>query len=87
MRFHSSQELNGLRASLVRSAGSRRIWVCGGPGCVANGSEEVLRAFKAELARSHNAAAALSEDGCACGQAGLTGCTGPCELGPVIQSI
>ncbi|MDR1081511.1 MAG: 4Fe-4S dicluster domain-containing protein [Deltaproteobacteria bacterium] len=79
MRLKSIEELRALRRELAESpAPERRLWVCGGPGCLASGALEVFRAVEA---------ACLAE-GMADGvrfRADLSGCLGLCERGPLVE--
>lgn len=93
MYFHDIDELSRYRASLVEAGPpARSVWVCGGPGCAANGSEDVYRAFCEALAiRSADGSAGRAVDlffKRDCGReeitTGLSGCMGPCEFGPIV---
>ncbi len=71
---------------------TRRVVVCGGTGCVANGSLEVLQAFVDEMeARGLNAVTELKsehEDEAEDGEKTLvstSGCQGFCQMGPLVR--
>lgn len=93
MKFTDMNVLGEYRAGLGNRASSEHtIWVCGGPGCVAGGSENLYEALRNEIGASA-AGNSLRErvsvffsggDVCAKTAVGLTGCMGPCELGPVV---
>ena len=53
------------------AAQKKRVLVCAGPGCLANGAEKILDAF-----RSHSIEAVGTT---------RTGCHGFCEVGPVVR--
>ena len=54
----------------------RHILICGGPGCKASNSDNILKAFNEEIVRLN-----LQEDV----KVIMTGCFGFCAKGPVIE--
>ena len=76
-RLSSPQELEALRASIIKSRDAQKpcITVCGGTGCHSFGSEDVTGAFKKEIKRQ-NLGAKIDIK--------VTGCHGFCEKGPVV---
>jgi NADH-quinone oxidoreductase subunit F len=69
---------------------TRRVVVCGGTGCVANGSLEVLDAFVREIEdRGLNAVAGLKAETEPCAESGtlvsFSGCQGFCQMGPLVR--
>ncbi len=69
-----------------RAAIARRVIVCGGTGCVANGSLKVFAALKNELeSRNLKVVLELGHDGCG-GDVFLShsGCQGFCQAGPLV---
>lgn len=93
MKFLNRNELGRHRASLAGApAAGRSVWVCGGPGCLACGSKGLFDALQSELAAKtrdtslKDRVKAFFSAGDICPQtsAGMTGCMGPCELGPVV---
>ena len=79
MRLESPERLEDHRRELLkRPAPERRLWVCGGPGCLASGGRRVLEALKAEaLSRGLGGSVKFRVD--------LTGCLGLCERGPLAE--
>lgn len=80
MRFNDVISLEKYRLELInRPGGDRRLWVCGGPGCLAAGGLDVLRALKEE-AKGYglSSAIAFSVD--------LSGCQGLCQRGPLVAA-
>lgn len=73
----TADQLEVLRQSLrrERDPAAPTITVCGGTGCLANGSERVVKAFKKEL---HKQGLEATVDFV------TTGCPGFCERGPVV---
>ncbi len=96
MRFKTLSEFRSFKNQLSK-AGNRgkEIWVCGGPGCVANGSLAVLEEFRRQIDREksdapsssfwQNIKANIRHDGDENIKTGLTGCMGPCENGPIVH--
>lgn len=78
-RLSSLDELRAYRAS-VADDGARtpHIWVCGGTGCLAWGSLDVLEAIRRAIGESREAVTA----GLRCEHAG---CHGQCERGPLVE--
>lgn len=80
-RLQSLEELTRLRddARKRRSEKSahvqHQIFICAGGGCIASGALEVEKALRAEVQRQGVQAKTAI---------GLTGCMGPCALGPVV---
>ncbi|MDR2612810.1 MAG: 4Fe-4S binding protein [Deltaproteobacteria bacterium] len=79
MRLGSTDDLRALRRELAARPGpKRRLWVCGGPGCLASGAQEVFRAVEeACRAQGLGGASGLRAD--------LSGCLGLCERGPLAE--
>ncbi|QSZ67548.1 4Fe-4S dicluster domain-containing protein [Methanofollis aquaemaris] len=78
MRFDTIKDLEEYRAGLLASAPDvPHIWVCAGPGCLANGSMEIYEAFMA-YADEHDLKAEIDL------KAEATGCQGLCERGPLV---
>ena len=92
-RNHRTERLEALAAAYRRTseAVGRRVIVCAGTGCVANGSLEVAAAFEREIAAADldvitrlereetadNATVHLSE----------SGCQGFCQMGPLVTIL
>ncbi|MDH4033670.1 MAG: NADH-quinone oxidoreductase subunit NuoF [candidate division Zixibacteria bacterium] len=79
MRIENPQQLEKLRESCQTQLGkqTRKLLVCCGPGCLANGSQAVSDAFKAAIEKNKIkdfTVEALKE----------TGCHGFCEQGPLV---
>jgi NADH-quinone oxidoreductase subunit F len=74
-RMHSASDLEARREAIVASRDPNRtcVTVCGGTGCRVYGSERVINALRAEIARN-----GLEAD------VRMTGCHGFCEQGPVM---
>jgi NADH-quinone oxidoreductase subunit F len=79
MRFSEASELTGYAEALKsRPAPRRRLWVCGGPGCLAAGGAAVHDALlKASRARGIEGSVEYRTD--------TTGCLGLCERGPLVE--
>ena len=74
LRFNSPEELLSHIERLERKASKApRLWVCGGPGCLAAGSGKTLEALRKEAEK-----AGFPEG------ARPTGCLGLCQRGPLI---
>ncbi len=76
-KIKSSQELEKLRKSILagRKPDAVEVSVCGGPGCLAIGSEKVAAAFAEEMKKQGlNGKVTLKK----------TGCKGLCERGPLV---
>ncbi|MDR3153021.1 MAG: SLBB domain-containing protein [Deltaproteobacteria bacterium] len=79
-RLAGPEDLRALRLELsARPRPKRRLWACGGPGCLASGALEVFRAVEAACR------AKGLEEGSAGLRADLTGCLGLCERGPLLE--
>ena len=79
MRLESPGHLEEYRRALFkRPTPTRRLWVCGGTGCLAGGGRKVLAALKAE-AESRGLGGSIKF------RVDLTGCHGLCELGPLVE--
>ena len=76
-RINSSVELEELRNSVIAARDPNKpcISICAGAGCVATGANEVIAAFKEEIAKQ-GLEAEVDTKG--------TGCPGFCERGPVV---
>ena len=79
MRLTSIEQLDALREKIqARESGYRhRVIVCHGPGCLANGAEQVGRAFEKELT-------ARKIRGVPVTALKKTGCHGLCEKSPLV---
>lgn len=98
MKFDS---LNGFKEYIVslsdKSQDISTIWVCGGPGCLANGSGQLFEAFEKAISKN----GPVSDDNSFLQKlkvklfsegpeevisikTGLSGCMGPCENGPIV---
>ncbi|WP_424244073.1 NADH:ubiquinone oxidoreductase subunit F (NADH-binding)/(2Fe-2S) ferredoxin [Elusimicrobium posterum] len=62
-----------------------RIIICGGTGCIAGGSLEVLKAFKDELAARKIETCAEITEGCRGTYISKSGCQGFCAAGPLVS--
>ncbi|MDD3652620.1 MAG: NADH-quinone oxidoreductase subunit NuoF [Desulfotomaculaceae bacterium] len=76
-RINSSAELEELRKGILAANDLNKpcISVCAGAGCVASGANEVIAAFKDEIAKQGLEADVTTKG---------TGCPGFCERGPVV---
>lgn len=76
-KIESVSQLEELRRSILSQQDPDRlqVLVCGGPGCLAIGSEEVKAAFESELAKADLPARVTLK---------ATGCHGLCALGPLV---
>jgi NADH-quinone oxidoreductase subunit F len=76
-RLSSPQELEALRASIMKSRDAQKpcITVCGGTGCLALGAEGVIAGFRREL-KERRLESKISLR--------ITGCPGFCEKGPLV---
>jgi NADH:ubiquinone oxidoreductase subunit F (NADH-binding)/(2Fe-2S) ferredoxin/ferredoxin len=82
MRFRNMQDLERQRqeAKKAKSAVKKTILVCGGTGCLSNGSAEVAEAFRRELkGRGIDMKVELAVK--------TTGCHGFCERGPIVSFV
>ena len=82
MRFGNVQDLERRRqeAQKAKSAVKKTILVCGGTGCLSNGSAEVAEAFRRELkGRGIDMKVELAVK--------TTGCHGFCERGPIVSFV
>lgn len=95
MKFKTLSQLKSYKEQLSKkTGGGREIWICGGPGCAANGSTAVAEEFKRLIDKktSGKSPSVLNtlkviihhEDHDAI-RTGLTGCMGPCENGPIVH--
>ncbi len=77
MRLETPNKLEELRKSILEKQDpeKQKILVCGGTGCISNGSLEVAKAFEAEL-KSQKLKANV--------EVKITGCHGFCERGPLV---
>ncbi|ACC98087.1 FeFe Hydrogenase HydB (NuoF) [Elusimicrobium minutum Pei191] len=64
---------------------NQRIIVCGGTGCIAGGSLEVLEAFKKELSAKGLNVCTQITDGCRGTYLSKSGCQGFCAAGPLVS--
>ncbi|UQZ88587.1 NADH-quinone oxidoreductase subunit F [Deltaproteobacteria bacterium Smac51] len=80
MRFTNTRELEKYRHELVnRPDVYRRLWVCGGPGCLAAGGLNVLKALREE-AKWYGLSGNISF------KVDLSGCQGLCDRGPLVAA-
>ncbi len=81
MRFTDTAQLQAHRRQLIiqPQPETRRLWVCGGPGCLAAGGRAVCEALGAEAAR-HGLAGQVAF------RVDLSGCQGLCERGPLVEA-
>lgn len=92
MKFYGRSDLDKYRGSLESAIAPEHIVrVCGGPGCLASGSQRLYYALQDEAAavpggKSGNVVSVSLSDGgiCAKTHVEMTGCIGPCELGPMV---
>lgn len=94
MKFGTLSALRSYKEQLSnRTRSGKEIWVCGGPGCVANGSPAVAEEFQrligqrsSEGSRSfwQNLKVMICREDQTF-RTGLTGCMGPCENGPIVH--
>ena len=75
------------RALQALEAGCTRLVVCGGTGCTSSGSRQLLDALNAELAARGVPLVAdlLDEHPDGAVRAGFGGCSGFCEVGPIVR--
>lgn len=96
MKFTDLDSLKRFKARLqAQKTNEIKIWVCGGPGCIANGSLDLYDALtkainekKTDKEHSffNSVKMLLNTESCGCtASSGLTGCMGPCENGPLIH--
>ncbi|MDR1051105.1 MAG: 4Fe-4S dicluster domain-containing protein [Deltaproteobacteria bacterium] len=80
MRLDNPAAADELRTRLINEnkTFTRRLWVCGGPGCLAAGAAGVFAALA-------DAVAGLGLAGSAGMSCELSGCLGLCEKGPLVQ--
>ena len=80
MRLESPAHLEEHREKLFkRPAPVRRLWICGGTGCLAGGGRKVLAALRAEAESRGLTGGSIKF------RVDLTGCRGLCELGPLVE--
>lgn len=99
MKFNTLSELKKYKKALSeKSKTGKEIWICGGPGCVANGSmvlaEEFAKAVNKKKSSddSHTFWHSLKiqtqheeKNSDSNVRACMTGCMGPCENGPIVH--
>ncbi len=76
-KIKSAKELEKLRAAILAEAKPERplVTVCGGTGCLSNGSEQVVQSFAEEMKKQGlDGRVSLKK----------TGCHGFCERGPLV---
>jgi NADH-quinone oxidoreductase subunit F len=85
----SPQELGDLKDKMVAAldSGCTRVLICGGTGCMANGSPEILDALQTELNRRGLPIKVdiLDEKDEASIKIGFSGCPGFCQVGPIVR--
>ena len=68
----------------------RRVIICAGPGCVANGAMKVYAAFQEQMRKNNLPfVVELREENDNSGKIGLThsGCQGFCQMGPLVAVL
>lgn len=99
MKFDTLSELKNYKNSISqKQKKGKEIWICGGPGCVANGSMTLAEEFAKALVEKTS-----SDDSASFWNSiklliqheekatekliriGTTGCMGPCENGPIVH--
>ena len=89
MRINNRTEIKNYRDKFLKELErqKKKIYVCGGTGCVAGGSMEIFHKIQVLIeARGLKCEVILEEDGCG-ETVGLkkSGCHGFCEMGPVLR--
>ena len=89
MRINNRTEIKNYRDKFLKELErqKKKIYVCGGTGCVAGGSMEIFHKIQELIeARGLKCEVILEEDGCG-ETVGLkkSGCHGFCEMGPVLR--
>ena len=89
MRINNRTEIKNYRDKFLKELErqKKKIYVCGGTGCVAGGSIEIFHKIQELIeARGLKCEVILEEDGCG-ETVGLkkSGCHGFCEMGPVLR--
>ncbi len=76
-RLNSPEELENFRQDLISKRDPEKpcVSICAGAGCVASGADQVIAAFKEEIAKQGLTAKVETKG---------TGCPGFCERGPVV---
>lgn len=98
MRYETISEFKNYMESFSKKDKSeKQIWICGGPGCVANGSLALAEEFKSALLRKVSISGSsfwqslkllINREENSPGdilRTGITGCMGPCENGPIVH--
>lgn len=87
----SPQELLELKDKMLAAIGSgcTRVLVCGGTGCMASGSPEILAAIRAEMEARKLPIMVdfLDESNDADVKLGYSGCPGFCQVGPIVRIL
>lgn len=90
-RLNSPQELDELKRQALAAISNcaTRVLVCGGTGCMANGSSDVLRAITESLEKHNVAVRAdiMSDDDEKSVGLGYSGCPGFCQVGPIVRIL
>ncbi|HHY38566.1 MAG TPA: 4Fe-4S binding protein [Clostridia bacterium] len=81
----SDLELIKRRYEVSRARYSKRILVCAGTGCVANGSLEVYSRFRDELKLRTDGGQSGRDDTGVCLRSDISGCHGFCQMGPLVR--
>lgn len=90
---HTDIEQSASRYKTAQDNIERRVIVCAGTGCVANGSLEVAEKFKDEITSAGLNVTTLleQEEGAYQGQSGIhlseSGCQGFCQMGPLVTIL
>lgn len=95
MKIKTLSQLKSYKEQLSKKTGcAREIWICGGPGCAANGSTAVAEEFKRLIDKKKSGKnpsllntlkVILHHEDHDAVRCGLTGCMGPCENGPIVH--
>ena len=96
MKFTDLHSLKQYQDQLQnKQANEVKIWICGGPGCIANGSLDLYDALTKAINQKkadndgsiiNSIKLLLNKESCGCNaSSGITGCMGPCEHGPIVH--
>ena len=99
MRFDTLSDLKNYKNEILQKQDKRKeIWICGGPGCVANGSIILAEEFAKALDNKASSDVSTSfwhsikvlirpeeNETEKLIRTGITGCMGPCENGPIVH--
>ena len=99
MRFETLSDFKNYKNHISQEQkNGKEIWICGGPGCVANGSMSLAEEFAKALVKKtssddstsfwHSIKVLIQHEDKNPEQLikiGTTGCMGPCENGPIVH--